>query len=229
MFNPLELSVVETGMVKLSTNSSNMGEVGLAAGQPLFMDAEHRFPASLPALLESLLFIAPEPTTVRELSGALGCAPAEVADALKALGQSLCEDSRGLRLQKLGSRYALVTMPEATPAIERYSALASHTRLSRQAMETLAIVAYQQPVTRGQIEAVRGVDCAHILRSLLDREFIETRGHRPTVGHPILYGVTEIFLQYFGLTSLLELPDLDSEDWSKLGDAMHNESILDTG
>ena len=192
-----------------------------------FMDAER--PASLPALLESLLFITPAPATARELGRALDCAPAEVADALKVLEQTLRAGGRGLRLQRLGSKFALVTMPEASPAIERFTALASHTRLSRPAMETLAIIAYQQPVTRGQIEAIRGVDCVHILRSLLAREFIETRGHRPTVGNPILYAVTEVFLQYFGLTSLDELPDLKAEDWSKLADAMHDENILDPG
>ncbi len=191
------------------------------------MDAERS--NSLPALLESLLFITPAPATARELSRALDCAPAEVVDALAFLQQTLQESGRGLRLQRLGTKFALVTMPEATPAIEKFTALASHTRLSRPAMETLAIIAYQQPVTRGQIEAIRGVDCAHILRSLLDREFIETRGHRPTVGNPILYAVTEIFLQYFGLTSLDELPELQVEEWSKLADAMHDENPLDPG
>ncbi len=185
--------------------------------------------SSLPALLECLLFITPVPATPRELSKALDCAPAEVTDALKVLEQDLRDSNRGLRLQQLGSKFALVTMPEAARAIERFTALATHTRLSRPALETLAIVAYQQPVTRGQIEAIRGVDCAHILRSLLGREFLENKGHRPTIGNPILYGVTESFLQYFGLTSLDELPKLEAEEWFKLSDAMHDDSILDTG
>ncbi len=191
------------------------------------MDTERH--ASLPALLESLLFIASAPATARELSRALDCAPTEVADALEILRRTLQDGGRGLRLQQLGSRFALVTMPDAASAIERFTALVTHTRLSRPALETLAIVAYQQPVTRGQIEAIRGVDCAHILRSLLDREFIQIRGRRPTVGNPMLYGVTEIFLQYFGLTSLEELPDLGAKDWSKLVDAMHDENLLEPG
>ena len=176
--------------------------------------------AALCALVESLLFIAPKPVTPGELGKALERPAAEIREALAALEQSLCQDQRGLRLQRAGQTVALVTMPEAAQAVARFTALATHTRLSKPALETLAIVAYQQPVTRGQIEAIRGVDCAHILRALLARELIQIRGRRATIGNPILYGVTEEFLQYFGLTSLAELPDLSETDEGKLADAM---------
>ncbi len=176
--------------------------------------------ATLCALVESLLFIAPKPVTPGELGKALERPAAEIREALAALEQSLRQDQRGLRLQRAGQTVALVTMPEAAQAVARFTALATHTRLSKPALETLAIVAYQQPVTRGQIEAIRGVDCAHILRALLARELIQIRGRRATIGNPILYGVTEEFLQYFGLTSLAELPDLAETDEGKLADAM---------
>ena len=98
-------------------------------------------------------------------------------------------------------------------------ALARRSRLSQPATETVAIIAYHQPVTRAQIEAIRGVDSAHVLRTLLARELIEVRGRKETVGNPLLYGVTEQFLLYFGMTSLEELPELDPEAVSRIEDA----------
>lgn len=184
---------------------------------------------ALSALVESLLFIAPVPATIRELGRALDRSAGEVRKALEELDVQLRSSDRGLRLQRLGSEYALVTMPEAAGAVDRFTALATHTPLSRPALETLAIVAYEQPVTRGQIEAVRGVDCAHILRTLLGRELIEMRGHKPTLGRPRLYGVTEVFLQYFGMTSLDELPELEPAHRTKFADAMLDDSVLDAG
>lgn len=184
------------------------------------------YPAeALPALVESLLFIAPKPASSQALSQALRCSPAEVKAALDALDASLAHARRGLRVQRTGHRYALVTMPEAASAVARFTALSARTRLSKPALETLAIIAYQQPITRGQIEGLRGVDCAHILRSLLGREFIEVKGRRATVGAPLLYGVTETFMQYFGLTSLEELPPLSDPDRSQMADALADETL----
>lgn len=181
--------------------------------------------AELPALVESLLFIAREPASPQELGQALRCAPAAVKAALEALDASLRRGRRGLRLQRTGRKYALVTLPAAAAAVARFTALATRTRLSKPALETLAIIAYQQPVTRGQLEGLRGVDCAHILRSLLGREFIEVTGRRATVGHPRLYGVTEAFLQYFGLASLAELPALSDQDASRIAAALAEETL----
>ena len=178
--------------------------------------------AWLPALVESLLFVAREPASPQELSQALRCSPAAVKAALEALDASLRRGRRGLRLQRTGRKYALVTMPEAAAAVARLTALATRTRLSKPSLETLAIIAYQQPVTRGQIESLRGVDCAHILRSLLGREFIEVTGRRATAGRPRLYGVTEAFMQYFGLASLAELPALPEREASKMAAAMED-------
>ncbi len=180
------------------------------------------------SLVESLLFIAPKPVTPGELGKALERPAGEIREALTELEQALQRERRGLRLQRVGQTVALVTMPEAAQAVARFTALATHVRLSKPALETLAIIAYQQPVTRGQIEAVRGVDCAHILRTLLARELIQIRGRRPTIGNPLLYGVTEEFLQYFGLTSLHELPALSATDVDKLADAVAQEELKET-
>ena len=174
---------------------------------------------SLAALLESLLFVAPEPVTVQALARVVDRPAPVVRFALEELGETLEQNRRGLRLLTLGQTVALVTMAEAGDAIDRFAALARRSRLSQPATETVAIIAYHQPVTRGQIEAIRGVDSAHVLRTLLARELIEVRGRKETVGNPLLYGVTEQFLLYFGMTSLEELPELDPVSASKIEDA----------
>ena len=181
--------------------------------------SDMRTQPSLAALLESLLFVAPEPVTVQALARVVDRPAPVVRFALEELEETLEQNQRGLRLLTLGQKVALVTMPEAGEAIDRFVALARRSRLSQPATETVAIIAYHQPVTRAQIEAIRGVDSAHVLRTLLARELIEVRGRKETVGNPLLYGVTEQFLLYFGMTSLEELPELDPEAVSRIEDA----------
>lgn len=162
---------------------------------------------SLTVLVESLLFVADSPVSVTRLAEALEATPGQVERALDELEAAYRE--RGLRLQRAGSRVQLVTAPEAAPAIERFLGLEARTHLSRAALETLAIIAYRQPVSRPEIEAIRGVNSDSALRTLLSVGLIEEVGRAPTVGRPILYGTTFDFLQHFGLRSLEELPPLD--------------------
>lgn len=162
---------------------------------------------STAALVESLLFVADSPVSVARLAEALEATPGQVEQALGELEAAYAE--RGLRLQRAGSRVQLVTAPEAAPVVERFLGLEARTHLSRAALETLAIIAYRQPVSRPEIEAIRGVNSDSALRTLLSTGLIEEVGRAPTVGRPILYGTTFDFLQYFGLRSLEELPSLD--------------------
>jgi segregation and condensation protein B len=104
----------------------------------------------------------------------------------------------------------MVTAPEAAPHIERFLDLELSSKLSAPALETLAIVAYQQPVTRAEMEAVRGVNCDSVLRTLLSKGLIEEVGRLPQAGRPIVYGTTFEFLQHFGLQDLAELPPLEN-------------------
>jgi segregation and condensation protein B len=164
---------------------------------------------SLTMLVESLLFVADEPVTAARLAAALGVEVTEVDAALAELGQRL--HGRGVRLQQKGDRVQLATMPEAAAAIERFLGLEVSPRLSPAALETLAMVAYRQPITRTQLEAVRGVNCDGVLRTLLSRGLIEEQGRLEAVGRPILYGTTFEFLQYFGLAQLDQLPALPAE------------------
>jgi len=158
-------------------------------------------------LIESLLFVADEPAAIERLAAAIGAKREAVEEALQVLGEEY--ERRGLRLQRKGGRVQMVTAPEAAPHIERFLDLELTSRLSAPALETLAIVAYQQPITRVGVEAVRGVNCDSVLRTLVGKGLIEAVGRLPQAGRPIVYGTTFEFLQYFGLQDLAELPPLD--------------------
>jgi segregation and condensation protein B len=161
---------------------------------------------TLAQLVESLLFVAGEPVTIGQLAKALDTQPAGVEAALVEL---MAVPGRGIRVQRLGDKVQLVSAPEAAPAIERFLGVQANTRLSAAALETLAIIAYRQPITRAQIEAIRGVDSGGVVRALLGRDLIAEAGRLETVGRPILYAVTDVFMQQFGLTSLDDLPPLE--------------------
>lgn len=168
-------------------------------------------PSLLP-YLESLLFVADVPVSPAQLAAALQIDEGVVQAGLEKLEADYAGQGRGLRLQRRGGRYLLVTMPEAAAAVEAFLNLDLNTRLSTPALETLAIVAYRQPVTRAQIEAIRGVDCGGVLRTLINRELIEESGRLESVGRPILYAITDRFMQHFGLTTLEQLPPLPDAD-----------------
>lgn len=162
---------------------------------------------SLEAAVEALLFVADSPVSAGRLAEALQVTPGQVERALDDLEATYAQ--RGLRLQRAGSRVQLITAPEIAPFIERFLGLEARTRLSQAALETLAIIAYRQPITRPEIESIRGVGSDSVLRTLVSLGLIDEVGRAPTVGHPILYGTTFEFLQHFGLRSLEEMPPLE--------------------
>ena len=156
--------------------------------------------------LEALLFVAPEPVTTAQLAAALDVAPSVVERGLNELDASLA--TRGLRLQRHTGRVQLTTAPQLAELIERFLGLEATTHLSRAALETLAIIAYQQPVTRPQIDSIRGVNSDSMLKSLLHKGLILESGRADGPGRPILYSTAPEFLQHFGLNSILEMPPL---------------------
>ncbi len=168
---------------------------------------------SLPLLacLEAVLFAAPAPLTVTQCAYALDCSPEEVEEGLRYLHEKYQspENQRGLRLQRHGGRYQLTSAPEAASQVERLLGMEISSRLSRASLEALAIIAYQQPVTRPQIDAIRGVNSDGVLKSLLNKGLIQEVGRSEAVGRPILYSTTTAFLQAFGLNSLDELPPIN--------------------
>ena len=156
--------------------------------------------------LEAILFVAAEPVTTAQLAAALDLAPSVVERGLNELDDSL--STRGLRLQRHAGRVQLTTAPQLAELIERFLGLEATSHLSRAALETLAIIAYQQPVTRPQIDAIRGVNSDSMMKSLLNKGLILESGRADGPGRPILYSTTPEFLQHFGLNSILEMPPL---------------------
>jgi segregation and condensation protein B len=174
------------------------------------------------ALVESLLFVADRPVTVDDLAAALKVEADDIESALQVLHAEYQE--RGIRLQRQGARLQLVSAPEAGPQVERLLGLEILGQLSPPALEALAIVAYRQPVTRSQIEAIRGVHSGGVLRTLVRRGLLEEIGRGETVGRPILYGVSFDFLQQFGLTSVQDLPQ-----WEDLGKELAQRQAQEPG
>lgn len=168
---------------------------------------------SLPLIanLEAILFAAPAPLTVTQFAYALDCSPEEVEEGLRCLHEKYQapENQRGLRLQRHGGRYQLTSAPEAAPQLERLWGMEISSRLSRASLEALAIIAYQQPVTRPQVDSIRGVNSDGVLKSLLNKGLIQEVGRSEAAGRPILYSTTAAFLQAFGLNSLDELPPIN--------------------
>jgi segregation and condensation protein B len=163
--------------------------------------------------LEALLFVAERPLSRRELGQLCGIGPEVVDSLLGDLEVSLRD--RGIRLTMLGEQVELTSAPEAGPLIGRYVG-SDGARVSPAAMEALAIVAYRQPVTRGVVERIRGVDSDYVIRSLIHRRLVVEQGRADTPGRPILYGTSFEFMERFGLTSLDELPALDPEVAARL-------------
>lgn len=182
----------------------------LEHGESLEPGADTGAPAQPPEAigvpeLEALLFVAERPLSRRELASLTGH-PLDGVDAL--LGDlEVSLRNRGIRLLSVGDRVQLVTSPRAGALIARYVG-SDGVRLSAASLETLAIVAYRQPVTRGMIERIRGVDSDYVLRSLMHRRLVVEQGRADTPGRPILYATGFEFMERFGLTSLDDLPAL---------------------
>jgi segregation and condensation protein B len=164
------------------------------------------------ARVESLLFVADEPVRADHLARALEVDLALVEEALTELAADY--ELRGIRLQRKNHRVQMVTAPEAAESVRSFLGLELSGKLSPAALETLAIIAYRQPVTRAQIEAVRGVNSDSVLRTLINHGLIEEQGRLEQVGRPIIYGTTFEFLQQFGLSSLEQLPPLEAPEGS---------------
>ncbi len=167
----------------------------------------------LEATLQAILFASGEPVVAAELAEAFeGWSAAEIADALERLGARHARRAEGLRVERVAGGFRLATDPRVGPWVRRFFRHQHRTRLSAAALETLAIVAYRQPITAPEIQAIRGVDPGAALRSLLDKRLIRIVGRKKVVGTPFLYGTTSRFLEHFGLDRLEDLPSLEELD-----------------
>lgn len=157
------------------------------------------------AAIEALLFTSGEPLEQRAIADVMGWTLEETRQRVQTLDEQLRSARRGVRVEWHGERVALTTAPRFGPLLQRFYHVERSVRLSEAAIETLAIIAFQQPVTRAEIEEVRGVDSTGVLNTLVSRELVEIGGRRTSPGAPLEYRTTEAFLQHFGLSSLDEL------------------------
>ena len=163
-------------------------------------------PNEIPQILEAILFVAGEPVAVADLARALEVGEMEIMHAVEALKRE-CE-RRGVTVRRYGDHLRMETRPEYAPYVERLLQPVQRQTLSQTAMETLAVIAYRQPVTKGEVEQVRGVKCDYSVQSLLHKGLIKEAGRKEALGRPILYATTDRFLEHFGISDIRELPPL---------------------
>jgi segregation and condensation protein B len=162
----------------------------------------------LKTILEAMLFVAERPLTPQELHGLLPeFSMGEIRDSLRILQAEYEQNGRGWELKEVGGAFRLQSRSELKEWVLRLKGVCAQ-RLSRGALETLSIIAYKQPVSRAEIEYIRGVDVSANLRVLLDKKFIKIAGRKDTPGRPLLYGTTKYFLEFFGLRDISDLPAL---------------------
>ena len=164
---------------------------------------------NLTAIIEAILFVAGDPVRVDVLAHSMNLTVAELEGALDELRDHLSLENRGIQLNRSGDCVFLSICPKFAPQVELFLQPIRKQPLSQAVLETLSIIAYRQPVTKGDIESVRGVKCDYSVQALVNRGFIEECGRRETLGRPLLYKTTDKFLQHFGIESLEELPSVD--------------------
>jgi segregation and condensation protein B len=171
--------------------------------------AGERRPSDLLGAVEAIVYAADEPATPAQMARALGVEPAAIDAALEALAARFASDDFGVELRALAGGYRIATKPEHHETVRQFlKSLKPKIRLSLAALETLAVIAYRQPVTLPEIRDIRGVDPAGVINTLLEKKLVATAGRKEVVGKPILYRTTREFLVQFGLSSLRDLPTL---------------------
>lgn len=181
-------------------------------------------------IVEAILFVTGNAVEKKEICRALDVTDAMLEETLDALESGYDFDRRGLRLLRFGEHVQLATRPDYAPYVERLLQPVQKQSLSQAVMETLAVIAYKQPVTKAEIEQIRGVKCDYSVQSLTAKGLIAEVGRRETLGRPILYGTTDAFLRHFCISSTAELPEIDfSALAAKLSAGQENETQVDSG
>lgn len=181
---------------------------------------------TLEGRVEAILFVAGEPVRVEELARALDVPQRDVEAALERLRDDYDFNQRGFMLRRFGHQVQLATRALYAEDVVRMLQPVQKQSLSQAAMETLAVVAYRQPVTKAEIEQIRGVKCDYSVQSLVNKQLIAEVGRKDALGRPILYGTTEEFLSHFGISSLAELPPMPEQAASQAGDEEGEELLV---
>ena len=175
----------------------------------LLTDPNKPAPAERVGIVEAILFVTGDAVEKKELARAMGLTEGELEETLDALESGYDFDRRGLRLLRFGEHVQLATRPDYAPYVEKLLQPVQKQSLSQAVMETLAVIAYRQPVTKGEIEQIRGVKCDYSVQSLVSKGLVEEVGRKEALGRPILYGTTDAFLRHFCISSLADLPEID--------------------
>ncbi len=169
------------------------------------------------AIIEAALFVSQEPLSIDRLVLVLdGISKARIESELRGLQADYDRHGRGLQVVEVAGGFRIMTRPDYAPWVKRLDKVNAPVKLSRSALETLAIIAYKQPIVRADIEHIRGVESSGVLRTLLERKLARMVGRKDEPGRPIMYGTTKFFLEHFGLRDLLELPPL--REFKELGE-----------
>ncbi|HRC42525.1 MAG TPA: SMC-Scp complex subunit ScpB [Nitrospira sp.] len=188
-------------------------EISAPAADPALSDVR-----ALKGIIEALLFVTAEPIPVTRFLALLGAVTKQDIDqALSSLAQDYEQEGRGLQLAEVAGGYRIVTKAEFAPWLKRLEKVKSPSKLSRSALESLAIIAYKQPIVRAEVEQIRGVETSGVIRTLLERKFVRIVGRKEEPGRPIMYGTTKFFLEHFGLRDLSQLPPL--REFKELGES----------
>ena len=164
---------------------------------------------TIKSAIESMMFVWGEPLSVKAVADIFNTDKKEIYDCFKELQEEYEQEGRGIVIREVNKSFQFVTRKENLDYIERLCTPIRRRRLSQSALETLAIIAYKQPVTKGEIEAVRGIRCDRVMEGLMKKNLVDEVGRADSVGRPILYGTTDEFLKQFGFETLKDLPEID--------------------
>ena len=187
---------------------------------------------TIKSAIESMMFIWGEPLNIKDVADVFGIEKKEVYECCKELMEEYEQEGRGIVIREVNKAFQFTTREENLPYIERLCTPVRHRKLSQSALETLAIVAYRQPVTKGEIESIRGIRCDRVMEGLIRKGLVRDMGRSESVGRPILYGTTDEFLRQFGFETIKDLPDikdiegiLDDETSEELRDSLDLQQI----
>ncbi len=214
----MDATVSAEALSGFTDDPASEGSAQMSSGAPAAGQAEAISQRELKAIIEAILFVSAEPFPVARLVTVLGnVTKGEVQQTLQLLAHEMEQDGRGIQLARIAGGYRLVTKQEYAPWIKRLDKAKTAQKLSRSALESLAIIAYKQPLVRAEIEEIRGVETSGVIRTLLERKLVRIVGRKEVPGRPIMYGTTKLFLEHFGLQDLTQLPPL--REFKELGEA----------
>ena len=187
---------------------------------------------TIKSAIESMMFVWGEPLDIKEVADIFSVDKKDIYELCKELQQEYEEQGRGIIIREVNKSFQFATRPENIDYIERLCTPVKHKRLSQSALEVLAIVAYKQPVTKGEIEAIRGIKCDRVIEGLMRKDLVAQLGRSDAVGRPMLYGTTDEFLKQFGFETLKDLPQINDiagvldDDGEPLEHEMSEEEML---